>query len=485
MPQPSTFQEAPSLQIYSAWILALTVPCVILFVAPMTFTRYSTPKEAIAWVGMLLVIGLEAHSSSRNRLFWRLSTLFLVWGGCSLAWSRDPQRGALALHQCTFAVLWCACCVRQVKSLHLSSPQSLCSSLQQVGCLWMWSGVTSGLVGLWQAINTRGLSVYQVTGTIGNPNRLGGILLLCLPMAWWLWFAPSSKRIRGLGILGGVCCVLSLLATRCQSALLCTCLVLLMLWIQHWFSHMRPLTQSLQKTKVIVRMLGTLLIIGLWLQLLGSHSPLRAALQNSLKGRLWIAERSLETLEGQWLFGLGWGSYPQAIAWAQGNVLQRQAQPWTLLLDPHNQWLDIFCALGVVGVLLVFAILIVLGYELFHAQQHPSTQAALSALCGAMLYACSETPRLSVGFVMLCAGWVAVALSPIKQRTTSEEDPPKKPRAESQRLHLQKPVRFAETRWLLRFVVVGVGCWLALRSVYSDFRFGQGLRAASTGTADG
>ena len=350
----------------AALVVALTPLAAILAAAPGSFTRFASPKAPLSWA--LVGLGLAALALARTVPLsppprWEVATGggLLAWGALSLLWSPAPGRGELALLLLAlgpcFALLvrWTAEAAERREEL-----------VERLLASWLAGAALCGLIALLQRVEGFRLGLHRVTGSIGNPNRLAGVLLLALPAAAAL--AASRGRWRRLGWAGGLTCLAGLLASGCRSALLALAAMGLYGFVHAARStglrgsrHLPPPHRPPLATKPGARgrrrrwVVAWLLVAGLG----GALALTRERIADDLAGRALVARVGLEAWRAHPLRGLGLGGFASAAGPAQGRLLAtRPGARWSNLRDPHNLFLAVGGELGPTGLLLLIGLVV-------------------------------------------------------------------------------------------------------------------------------
>lgn len=208
-----------------------------------------------------------------------------------------------------------------------------------------------------------------ITGLFANKNLLASILFLCLP--FFLMGLQLSKKIRWISIFGMGSAVFILLIIRTRTvlaALLLLFLILLYYYLRNSF-----------RVKPAYLIVGALLLItGLLLVVeipkadketqpdIATHYANRIFETGTLESRLLYWEHSLAMVKDHPFLGVGLGNWQVAFPkYGLEDLNEFEISNGTQTLQrAHNDFLQVLCEsgfLGLVGYLLIF---LVLGYRL-------------------------------------------------------------------------------------------------------------------------
>ncbi|MBK04289.1 MAG: hypothetical protein CL920_08270 [Deltaproteobacteria bacterium] len=439
-------------------ILAAPV-CAILVYSQTLFTNFTVFKDAAVWSLLFVSCLLWRPRFAGGVWLWSVWGLFFGYMCLSLLWSHDPGRGfSLAMRSVACAV-WALFALDWFAQRRLEEREQYALYM---AFIVLCAGGLSALWGVAQYIGLFQTGTYTLIGTIGNPNRLAGALLLCLPALWWCLAEGQARWFRWLsGIAGGLCCA-GIWLSRCQSAILSLalmCAVGLLLEIMTR-AHLRAffLQKLLAWSSVLFVSSG---LFVMWIVLKWG------SILHSLRGRFWVGFLSTEVWMDSFWRGVGVGGYPHAIANVQGKILQKTSKSWMLLMDPHNQLLDILSQLGLFGlVVFVWLVCIVARRILRGGVSRSYQKASCVALIGVACYSLSETPSMSMPCVLFVGCWLVWG----QLHTLQVKD---------------GAGAKAEYVWMVLMIFVASGMWSTVRTAYGDLLLGRGMKAAARGTKDG
>jgi tetratricopeptide (TPR) repeat protein len=379
--------------------------------------------------------------------------------------------------------------------------------MQSCAAAWLGAGALSSLLAIAQWLWGWRVGVHHIVGTIGNPNRLAGVLLLLLPIAYWCIAQPTKTWMAIYAGIAGVICLAGIAVTKCHSAwlaVLAMALCLGVIWGGRSLGHYVSI--ALNRRKVLLAIIGIFaVLIGgvIYVGLKPAHLHTLTKLRVGIDGRVWLGKLSLEAWHQKPLFGIGLGGYSNQIALIQGQALAAQPNHiWTNLRDAHNQLLDIAVTLGLIGLLLFCALFgwmlwrcIYLRWYSAKPLERTRSDAALLAYVGLLLHSMAETPSLSVTTLLLAIAWLVFGSLPqiaYRQTTISTkrcnaaiQNQNKKDSSEHQpeRVIPCNCTRFWP--WLQMSVLLFV-TWGSLnmaKQLYADWQLGRGSKLADLNTS--
>jgi O-antigen ligase len=263
----------------------------------------------VVWGGVSSFWSIDPDAT-RMRFVTSLQLLVLVWLIWEIAWSPERQRALLQAY-----VL--GVCVAAVATMHNYVS----------GAAWFSYGTVE---------TTRFVALNQ------DPNELGVILALGLPMAWYLGFPQPQRRISWVWRLYVPLGITGILLTGSRAAFL-TALVALVI-IPWTLGRVRLRTKvALYALAVGSVILATSFVPAASLERI--HSTRADIEAGYFGGRIYIWMAGLEVARAHPLAGVGAGGFGAAVA------------P-TLHYDmaSHQTFLEILVEQGVVGLLLFFAV---------------------------------------------------------------------------------------------------------------------------------
>ena len=220
--------------------------------------------------------------------------------------------------------------------------------------VWGWGIFEAGLACLqhvhWAESNH---PYFEVTGTFGNPAPLGGLLSICLVVSVWLFLKWRQRNNRWS--VGAVCLVTigmgyALYLTQSRAAWVAVAAGLLWLWL-----YGRERKQLSAGRSALAKAMGVLL-------LLAACGSLYFLKKDSADGRLLVWRNTVDMIVERPWAGWGNGGWDARYMHYQADYFTRHPDSaYTMLADnvgyPYNEFLYIAADYGLVGLLLIFALL--------------------------------------------------------------------------------------------------------------------------------
>jgi O-antigen ligase len=321
---------------YALWVFVFVLPWDPLANLPVLG---SIPRIAGLVASAVGVLHIVARRRVRPLSWFHVFTvLFVLWSGISSFWSIDPEATrmrfvtSLQLLVLVWLIWEIAWSPERQRALLQAYVLGVC-----VAALATIQNYVSGAAWLnyWTVETSRYVALNQ------DPNELGVILALGLPMAWYLGFADPQRRMPWIWRLYLPLGITGILLTGSRGAFL-TALVALA--IIPW-----TLTQVRLRTKVALYalafgslMLATTFVPAATLKRIGST---RADIEaGQFGGRIFIWMAGLEVAGEHPLAGVGAGAFGAAVA----PTLHSD-------MASHQTFLEILVEQGLVGLLLFFA----------------------------------------------------------------------------------------------------------------------------------
>jgi O-antigen ligase len=197
-----------------------------------------------------------------------------------------------------------------------------------------------------------GENFLRVYGTFPHPNILAGFILICIACAMMFFLGGRKSNWPAL-ILLAIGTTL-LVVTFSRSAWLGLAVFFFVLLLKSRFFDAKKIWLGLSVT-VIAFALTVMPLRGLFLG--RTTTPTTVTEQFSLTGRVWLSQQALIYAKEKPWIGIGIGSFVIQLA--------ERAGEFNFVEPVHNVPLLVFSELGIVGVILLLAIIIVMGKELF------------------------------------------------------------------------------------------------------------------------
>ncbi len=446
-------------KLLSSLILIFLPIVAILAFSTQHFTTFFIVKQQFVWTLLFFafLFGMPRYLPSKKILI--SIGFFLSWQAISLFWSPNVGRGFQLFLNELASFLWFLLLFDKLLEAEENSfsseggRNSLFLKRMVVGIIF--AADLSALVGIYQSFWGWQLGVYRVTGTIGNPNRLGGLLFLVLPISWW-FIVQSRRRIHR--VFGGLSFVLlfgGIVASRCQSAFFAALLLFLFGGgaIYRTKKSWRRLLISLGVAFISIG--GTFFL---------SSSALLRSFIESFRGRLFIHHLSWELWKEHFWGGVGLGGYATRIFEIQGRWLPHHPSiPWSNLQDPHSQFFQIAVEMGLIGVGFLFLFLFPFLREFWQKREHLSVYFALGIVVATAFYGMSETFLLSIAFLLIFVLWFLAPRWFIEREKRTE-----------------RIFNNGFGKMLLIFLIT-LGLLGSSRDFYGDFLFGKALKVSLQG----
>jgi O-antigen ligase len=214
---------------------------------------------------------------------------------------------------------------------------------------------------------SNGIRFLRAYGTLPHPNLLGGIVLVSL-LGTSSLFLTSKKANYPVLILHSLGIIL-LVITFSRSA---------------WLGLLAGLGFLILKSRCFDRKRLFLFLAGSILTILLTLYPLRelvltrvsnapvATEQLAIFGREWLSQQAMDMFSAQSFTGVGIGSFILELA---------SYAPDGAIIEPvHNIFLLALSELGILGLLLVLALFILIGFNIFRAQKQPAILASAAVI---------------------------------------------------------------------------------------------------------
>ncbi len=211
---------------------------------------------------------------------------------------------------------------------------------------------------LWiSSLNLTTSNLYAISTSFSHKNIYASVLVLSLPLLA-LW--KSSKHLKYLLVTLVIVMLLILQTRSALLALFCSTL---------YYSYNKSGLIKKNAPKIIGSALGISVLSFFFLQQLGTFDDFLNILDfgdsssirsSTITERLFLWKRSFQMFFEYWLTGVGLGNWPIYFA-SYGLTLWRLRQGDVLMQRPHNDVLENFNELGLIGGLLF---LIILSYPL-------------------------------------------------------------------------------------------------------------------------
>lgn len=318
---------------FFAWLLVFAVPWEDMLVLPGIGTM--SKLLGIAALGATVLQVLFSARVRRPISFHWMVAIFLCWVLLSSFWGiAQPlsiQRKINTYLQILVMVwvIW-----------ETTSTRARLIGLLQAFVLGAYVGAASTIYNYATGKATADYGRFAADGF--DPNDLGSMLALALPMAWYLATTATSGTQRWLNRAYLVVGILAILLTGSRGALLATIAALAV--IPWTLNQLRP---SMRVAAVVILLgagaIAVAFVPSLVFQRLSTTGS--EISEGTLSGRLAVWESGLRVVPGRPLQGYGPGGWFVAA----GSVFGR-------IRAPHSTWLSILVEEGIIGVLLFISI---------------------------------------------------------------------------------------------------------------------------------
>jgi hypothetical protein len=336
------------------WLFTFAIPWEAIVLIPGIGTIGRLVGLVTAPIGVLAVL---ARGRARPlALLHILGGCFAIWVGLTTAWSLDPENTRLSFQS-----------VVQVAAIpwliwELAGTPRRRGGLLQAYVFGAYVSVASVLWNYHSGISTRGSGGELATVNTGrysaegfNPNDLGFLLVLALPIAWHLSLTHRNVILKWINRLYIPFGMMAILLTGSRSSLIGAILALMIVPLT-----LGRLSQGM-KFGVLAIMIATVLA-GAFLvpeKTLARLSTTTEELESgTLNERRVIWKAGLEVYPRHPILGVGAGSFPIAIRPLLGGENK----------TAHNTYLSVLVEEGAVGFIL-FSLMILSVY--FHARSAP------------------------------------------------------------------------------------------------------------------
>lgn len=321
-----------------------------------------------------------------------IAVLFIIYAFLSSLYSPFPfltlERATtvLILYISVFWIIW--------KYAYEQSPEKVASIILQV----MWVLLTAGYLMIFISPH-RAFSNGRFAGIFGNPNGLGSISAIILPVSLWEFLETKKKSALFLFLM----MLLGLILSATRGSIQATVASLgYLIYVRS--KKYRPLVFFFSMS-LILAFTGII-----WMHAKDFFmSYIRAKTIPILGGRLEVWPIALDLIGDKPIFGYGFGVEDKLLALKE-IVLYRHAGAYI-----HNSYLGILLQLGVVGFIIFFIPLFMLLFkELFLREEDNTVPLLRYALRASLIAALScsiyESWIYSVGNGIAFPFWVLLML---------------------------------------------------------------------------
>ena len=328
------------------WALAFAIPWENIILVPGigTIGRLIGLLAAALGVVAILLRGRVRHLAT----FHYLSAAFVAWSSLTLLWTVDTDASMERLVRTV-----------QVAALPWLVWELAGSPRKRSGLLLAY--VLGAYVSAIQIIGNyrSGVSTHEATGRYAaenfNPNDLGFLLVLALPMAWHLGITYRNPILRWICRLYIPLGLVGILLTGSRSSLVSAILALTLVPITF------PRLNLAMKTGVVAALAAAVIAViqvvpaTTWERLATTGQELESG---TLNERRVIWQAGLELFPRHPIGGVGVGAFPHAVVPFLGYEK-----------NPHNSYISVLVEQGLVG----FSIFVLMLVSIFfHARASPA-----------------------------------------------------------------------------------------------------------------
>jgi O-antigen ligase len=390
------------------WLFVFTVPWQNMVVLPGLGT-ISALCGAAAIGATILQVALRGKVRGLVRFHWA-TFLFFMWVFLSAFWAIARPESVLkdlSTYIQIFVMVWV------IWEASLTRARVL--SLLQAYVLGAYVAAGSTIMNYVTGVGFRE-DAERFAASGFDPNDLGALLALALPMAWYLASTAPSALWRWLNRLYFVAGTVAILLTGSRGAMLTTMVALMVV----------PLT--LTQIRRGLRIAAVIIMIGtgiaavrfvpqeVFLRLSTTSSEIS---EGTLNNRLRVWKAAMAQFPERPVQGYGPAGWYPALGLRIGNVA------------PHNTWIAILLEEGIVGLLLYLSIFLVLWSRLLTLPtfERRAGLILLTTLAVAITPLGWQQNKASWLVLALLAGW-AYMLTPSPQAETFDPamwTPPRRP----------------------------------------------------------
>src|SRR6185295_2415332 len=356
----------PTIGFIAVWVVVFAIPWENVLILPGvgTITRLLGMIAVAIGICVILVRGRLRRPSP----FHWLALVFLLYSCASLFWTIDREQSIDRLSKSVqiMALLWLI--------WEATGTASRRAALMQAYVLGAWVTVYQ-TYGMFRAgIGRVGGTRFAASENF-NPNDMGFLLVLALPLAWLLGLTHKNAILRWVNRLYLPAGLFTISLTGSRSGLILACLTLL---IVPW-----SLPQLNMRLKIVT---AAILTAGVMLALTYAPERTLARLsttsteltQGDLNDRTEIWRAGMEVLPEYMIIGSGAGSYSKAVREALGAEH-----------SAHSAYVSVVVELGFIGLILFVTLLVV---SLQHARLAPPAERKVLIILWLTLFV-GLTPR--------------------------------------------------------------------------------------------
>ena len=356
----------PALGFIAVWFVVFAIPWENVVILPGVGTITRLLGMVAVGVGICVIL-VRGRLRKPNAFHW-FALAFLLYGCASLYWTIDRQESAMRVWKNLqiIALLWLI--------WEATSTPKRRAGLMQAYVLGAWVTVYQTYEMFRAGIGRVGGTRFAASENF-NPNDMGFLLVLALPLAWHLSLTHRNLWLRWLNRLFIPAGLFTISLTGSRSGLILACLTLC---IVPW-----SLPQLNFRLKMVT---AAILTAGVVLAL--TYAPERTIARLSTTGseltegdlndRTEIWRAGMEVLPEYMLVGSGAGTYSRAVRFSLG--VDHSA---------HNTYVSVVVEQGLVGLVLL---LVLFAISFHHARLAPPAERKLLLVLWLTLFV-GLTPR--------------------------------------------------------------------------------------------
>lgn len=329
------------------WCFVFVLPLDVLADLPVVG---SIPRLVGLLASIIGIVHILARRSVRPLTWFHVfAGLFVLWAGVSSFWSIDPETTRtrfltylqlLVLVWLVWEIAWTSERVRALLQAYVLGASGAAIATIANYALGI-GGAVSGFI----MTGGKGETV-RFMGLNQDPNELGLILALAVPMAWYLSLAPASppRRFRWLWGLYLPLAFTGILLTASRGAVLAALVALAIVpWTQRYL-RLRTVAILVAFAIGSVALAVSVVPATSLDRILSTRADVEAGF---FGGRIHIWQAAVDVAREHPLVGVGAGAFQAAIA-------PRLPRP----MASHQTWLEILVEQGLLGLLLFVAMLV-------------------------------------------------------------------------------------------------------------------------------
>ena len=349
---------------------------ILLFILPLIYIDSirdfsSLPRYAVYGISSGIILSMvlvkkltESHLPQIPQSQFLVAIAFLCWAWLSLIWSIDPKNSLIELIQLTGCII-ISYSITQINSFKI--------------LMWLIISSVAGaslaaLIGIAQYFNYNPFNYLQFltpASTFTNPNFASIYLDLITPVAFFLIFATNKKSYKWLAVSASILCLSFLLVAHSRGSWLglvfvLAGLLLLLFKNSNFKNAFIPLVKQ-NKFHLLVSILIPFLVFSIPSNVTKQkvekqlHKTSQIRVDSSVIIRLNAYINSLSMLKDHPITGTGYGGFKTGFRnYMFSTVSFSEVNEDKVLKRLHNDPLQFFVELGIIGGLLFIYIYIII-----------------------------------------------------------------------------------------------------------------------------